>query len=183
MKLCVVTSNPHKAEEIRSYFQDLVDVEHILIECPEYRHEDVGEIAKNKASYAFSQVKQPLIVDDTAFYIHALAGFPGPYAAYVFQKLGNKGILKLMEDEKDRNAYFETAIAYADVSGIRVFRGTMHGTIVAPRGRDGFGYDPVFEYQGKTLAEIPLIEKSRISHRARALANLREWLTSDRPGT
>ena len=48
LKLCVVTSNPHKAEEIRSYFQDLVDIEHISIECPEYRHDDVGEIARNK---------------------------------------------------------------------------------------------------------------------------------------
>ena len=53
----------------------------------------------------------------------------------VFQKLGNKGILKLMEDEKDRDAHFETAIAYADISGIRVFRGTMHGTIVYSPGK------------------------------------------------
>ena len=88
-----------------------------------------------------------------------------------------------MEGEPDRRAHFETAIAYADSSGIRVFHGTMAGTIVDPRGREGFGYDPIFEYQGKTLAEIPIGEKSRISHRAMALANLREWLKAGRPGT
>jgi XTP/dITP diphosphohydrolase len=181
--LAVVTSNPHKADEIRTYFQGLIDVEYICIECPEYRHDDVGEIAKDKAAYAFSEVKKPLIVDDTALYIDALSGFPGPYAAYAFHKLGNRGILKLMEGEPDRRAHFETAIAYADSSGIRVFRGTMAGTLVEPRGKEGFGYDPIFEYKGRTLAEIPIGEKSRISHRAMALANLREWLKAGRPGT
>lgn len=181
MKLFIVTSNSHKADEVRSYFKDLVEVEHVCIECPEYRHDDVGEIAKEKAAYAFSQVNEPLIVDDTAFYIDALSGFPGPYAAYVFNKLGNRGILKLLEGEEDRNAHFETAIAYADSSGIRIFRGTISGTLVEPRGREGFGYDPIFEYEGKTLAEFSIDEKSRISHRARALANLREWLSAGRP--
>jgi len=182
VKLCVVTSNPNKAREIRSYFKDLIEVVHVCLDCPEQRHEDVGEIAKEKASYAFSQVKEPLIVDDTAFYIDALSGFPGPYAAYVFNKLGNEGILKLLEGEEDRKAHFETAIAYADSSGIRVFRGTISGTLVEPRGKKGFGYDPIFEYEGKTLAEFSVDEKSRISHRARALADLREWLQACRPG-
>ena len=181
MKLLVVTSNPNKAKEIRSYFRDLAEVVHVCIECPEHRHEDVGEIAKEKAAYAFSQVKEPLIVDDTAFSIDVLHGFPGPFAAYVFNKLGNEGILKLMEGVENRRAHFETAIAYADSSGIRVFRGTISGNLVAPRGREGFGYDPIFEYQGRTLAEFSIEEKSRISHRARALANLREWLQSGRP--
>jgi XTP/dITP diphosphohydrolase len=180
VKLLVVTSNPHKAAEIRSYFLGLLEVEHVNLECPEYRHDDVGEIARDKAAYAFSKVKNPLIVDDTAFYIDALSGFPGPYAAYAFQKLGNKGIMKLMDDKQDRNAHFETAIAYADPSGIRIFRGIVYGTLVNPRGREGFGYDPIFEYQGRTLAEIPIAEKSRISHRALALAKLREWLAGYR---
>ena len=179
MKLFVVTSNPHKADEIKSYFLDSLDVEHVNIECPEYRNDDVGEIARNKASYAFSQVKKPLIVDDTGFYIDSLDGFPGPYAAYVFQKLGNKGILTLVKDKKDRSAHFETAVAYADSAGIRIFRGMIFGTLVDPRGREGFGYDPIFEYEGRTLAEIPIDEKSRISHRARALDNLRKWLVAN----
>lgn len=180
MKLFVVTSNPHKADEIRSFFQGRLDVKHLNLECPEYRHDDVGEIAKNKAAFAWEQIAKPLIVDDTAFSIDALSGFPGPYAAYVFRKIGNEGILKLVEGKKNRNAHFETAIAYADASGIQVFRGLLHGRLVPPRGMEGFGYDPIFELNGKTLAEIPIEEKSRISHRALALIALQEWLCKER---
>ena len=118
----------------------------------------------------------PLIVDDTAFSIDALNGFPGPYAAYVLKSIGNIGILRLMDGVTDRNARFTTAIAFADETGIEVFTGTIDGRIItAPRGNGGFGYDPIFEVGGQTLAEIPLEEKSAISHRARALAAFRDW--------
>jgi len=90
--------------------------------------------------------------------------------------IGNAGILKLMDGVSARGAHFETAIAYADQDGIRVFRGRIDGTIVSERGDKGFGYDPIFEWKGRTLAELPVDEKSGISHRARALAALREWL-------
>ncbi|MEI6293541.1 MAG: RdgB/HAM1 family non-canonical purine NTP pyrophosphatase [Methanomicrobiales archaeon] len=175
MKLFVVTSNPHKADEIRSYFGEGIEVEDVRLECPECRHDDVAEIARYKAEFAWEKLKSPLIVDDTALSIDSLSGFPGPYAAYVFYKIGNEGILRLTEG-KPRGAHFETAIAYADSSGIRVFRGVLAGRIVEPRGREGFGYDPIFECNGHTLAEIPLEEKSRISHRALALRELHDWL-------
>jgi XTP/dITP diphosphohydrolase len=175
MKLLVVTSNPNKADEIRSYFGGGIEVEDVRLECPECRHDDVAEIARYKAEFAWEKLKRPLIVDDTAFCINSLSGFPGPYAAYVFYKIGNEGILRLTAG-KSRDAHFETAIAYADSSGIRVFRGILPGHIVEPRGREGFGYDPIFEWNGRTLAEIPLEEKSRISHRALALGKLHEWL-------
>ena len=66
-----------------------------------------------------SKLNTPLIVDDTGFFIDALNGFPGPYAAYVLNSIGNAGILKLMEGISDRNARFTTGIAYADERGIR----------------------------------------------------------------
>ncbi len=179
MKLLVVTSNPNKADEIRSYFGGGIEVEDIRLECPECRHDDVAEIARFKAEFAWRKLGKPLIVDDTAFYIDSLLGFPGPYAAYVFYKIGNEGILKLTEG-KSRGAHFETAIAFADSSGIRVFIGVLPGLIVEPRGREGFGYDPIFEWNGRTLAEIPLEEKSRISHRALALNDLQNWLREEK---
>ncbi len=176
MKILVVTSNPHKAHEVAVFFAGRVDVTHVMLECPEYRSNDVGEIAREKARYAYGELAAPLIVDDTAFEIDALNGFPGPYAAYVLDAIGNAGILRLMDGVQDRSARFITAIAFADADGIWVFTGTIHGTITtAPRGREGFGYDPIFEYNGKTLAEIPLGEKSKISHRGRALAAFRDW--------
>jgi XTP/dITP diphosphohydrolase len=119
-------------------------------------------------------------VDDTGFFIDALNGFPGPYAAYVLNSIGNTGILRLMAGQEDRTARFVTAIAFADEKGVRVFKGTIEGRIAqAPRGEGGFGYDPIFETGEKTLAEISLEEKSRISHRARALAAFHDWFVQE----
>lgn len=176
MKVAVVTSNANKAREVAAYFAGVLTIEHVVLECPEFRHADVGEIARGKAEFAYRTLSRPLIVDDTGLFIDALGGFPGPYAAYVHDTIGNAGILKLMEGVEERSARFETAIAFAREDGIRVFRGILPGTIVAPRGEEGFGYDPIFEYEERTLAEIPLAEKSRISHRARALEAFRAWV-------
>lgn len=179
----MVTSNAHKAAEVAAYFGGVLEVDHVTLDVPEHRSDDVGEIAKGKAEYAYRQLVQPLIVDDTAFCIDALHGFPGPYAAYVLNSIGNRGILKLMEGETTRSARFITGIAYADEKGIRVFTGTIEGKITtAPRGSQGFGYDPIFETGNKTLAEIPIEEKSKISHRAKALAAFHDWFMAERAG-
>ncbi|MGE5832610.1 MAG: non-canonical purine NTP pyrophosphatase, partial [Methanomicrobiales archaeon] len=155
MKLAVVTSNPHKAREIAAFFGGEPEVEHVNLECPEFRHSDVGEIAGGKARFAFECLKRPLIVDDTSFSVQALKGFPGPYAAYVLDTIGFQGILRLLDGVEAREAFFETAIAYADEWGIRIFRGRIDGVITrSPRGREGFGYDPIFEVEARTLAEI-----------------------------
>ncbi len=179
MKITVVTGNAHKAVEVAAFFGDSIQVVHVALDIPEYRSDDVTEIAHEKARYAYEHLSTPLIVDDTAFCIDALNGFPGPYAAYVLRAIGNTGILKLMDGVTDRNAHFTTAIAYADETGIRVFPGTLHGQIIpVPRGTGGFGYDPIFELGGRTLAEFPLVEKSQTSHRALALAAFRDWFVS-----
>jgi XTP/dITP diphosphohydrolase len=134
-------------------------------------------MAREKARYAYTRIGQPLIGDDTAFCVDALNGVPGPYAAYVQETIRNAGILKLMDGVADRQAHFETAIAYADGEESRIFSGVIDGMVTgAPRGGEGFGYDPIFAVEGRTLAEIPLAEKSLISHRARALAAFRAWL-------
>ncbi len=178
MKLNVVTSNRHKAEEVAAFFKGIIEVEHIDLECPEYRHDHVAEIARQKAEYAYNVLNKPLIVDDTGLYINALKGFPGPYASYVFHTIGNEGICALLKGKRDKSAYFETAVAYAGEDGIRVFTGILEGLIVAPRGTGGFGYDPIFEWNGMTLAELPLARKSEVSHRAKALSAFRDWIVS-----
>jgi len=161
---------------LQRFFKGALEVTHVALEIPEHRSDDVGDIAKGKAKYAYDQLQTPLIVDDTGFSIDALNAFPGPYAAYVLHTIGISGILKLMDGVKNRSAHFTTAIAYADVSGIRVFTGTIHGSITAsPRGNSGFGYDPIVDIDGRTLAEMSLEEKSVISHRAKALTAFRDW--------
>lgn len=182
MKIAVVTSNPNKAREVAAYFAGVLTVEHVPLACPEFRHVDVGEIARGKAEFAYRAISRPLIVDDTGLFVDALGGFPGACAAYVHDTIGNTGVLKLMEGVEDRNAHFETAIAFAREDGIRIFRGVLPGTIVAPRGEGGFGYDPIFAHAGQTLAEMPLAEKNRISHRARALEAFRAWVEGEAGG-
>ncbi len=182
MKLTVVTSNVDKAREVAAFFAGVAEVAHTFLEIPEFRDNDVGVIAKEKARYAWDALRCPLIVDDTGFFVSALNGFPGPYAAYVLDTVGMGGILHLLEGAEDRSAYFETAIAYADGDGvIHVFRGIVDGTIVSPRGEAGFGYDPIFSVDGRTFAERTLAEKALMSHRGRALVALRRFLVSGEP--
>ncbi len=183
MKLAFVTGNPHKAEEVAAFLEGTVAVEHVPLDCPEYRDDEVGPIAREKARFAYETLRRPLIVDDTGFFVNALRGFPGPYAAYVLNTLGNEGMLRLLEGAADRSAFFVTAVAYADADGIRLFEGRLYGKVTsAPRGRGGFGYDPIFAVGDRTLAEVPLAEKNRFSHRARALAAFRDWFAAGRPG-
>jgi XTP/dITP diphosphohydrolase len=181
MNLKVVTGNPNKAKEVAAYFGDSVTIEHVKLDLPEYRGDDVGEIARGKAKAAYDAVGGPLIVDDTGFYIRALNGFPGAYAAFVLDTIGMDGVLRLMEGKPDRGAYFETAIAYADDEGIFVFKGRIEGAITTgPRGDEGFGYDPIFCVGEKTLAEISLAEKSAVSHRGKALEVFKKWFVENR---
>lgn len=177
----MVTGNAGKAAEVAAFFGGLLEVDTVPLEIPELRSNDIGEIARGKAQYAYNQLETPLIVDDTGFFINALGGFPGPFAAYVLKTIGNAGILKLMDGISDRTARFSTGIAYADSHGIEVFTGTLEGKIASgPRGNNGFGYDPIFEIGKTTLAEISINEKSRISHRARALTFFHDWFITQR---
>jgi XTP/dITP diphosphohydrolase len=133
-------------------------------------------VAERKAAYAHAALKRPVICDDTGFFVSALNGFPGSCAAYVQKTIGNQGILRLLDRKTDRSAWFETGIAYADQNGVRVFTGRIDGVVVDPRGEGGFGYDPIFAINGRTLAEMSADEKNRVSHRSRGLIALREWL-------
>jgi XTP/dITP diphosphohydrolase len=179
MIFTVVTSNENKAREVAAFFAGVAEVQHTFLEIPEFRDDDVGVIAGEKARYAWDVLRCPLIVDDTGFFVSALNGFPGPFAAYVLNTIGMEGILRLLEGAEDRSAYFETAIAFADEEGtIRVFRGVVEGTVVSPRGKEGFGYDPIFSVDNRTFAERTLAEKATMSHRGRALAALRQYLVS-----
>lgn len=177
--ITVVTGNKNKAAEVAAFFSGVDEVTHQNYVCVEPQMNTVEEIALSKAEQAYAALATPLIVDDTGLFISALSNFPGPYAAYVQDTLGNNGILRLMSGITAREAYFATAIAYADESGIRLFSGRVDGTIATTaRGTDGFGYDPIFCVEDRTLAEMSMDEKNQLSHRARALAAFRDWYSS-----
>lgn len=178
----LVTQNMHKIMELKPLFErHNVEFTHTSIEKLEIRSERVEDVAVAAARHAFITLKRPAIVDDTGFHLTALAGFPGAYAAFVLKSIGNKGILRLLQEEEDRSASFVTAVGYCDEDHLESFVGEMRGSIAhAPAGEGGFGYDPIFIPDGfdKTYAQLTLEEKVRISHRTRAFVAFLEWYTS-----
>ncbi len=178
MKILFATSNLHKVLEGNEIGKEFgIEFKQISVPYPEIRDEDVGKVAEDGARFVFSKIKKPVIVEDTGLFIDALNGFPGPYSAFVFRKIGNEGILRLMKNMKNRKAEFISAIGYCDLSGVKVFKGVLKGRIAEkPKGNEGFGYDPIFtpENSKKTLAEDFSL-KNRISHRKKAFEKFCGW--------
>jgi len=172
-----VTTNAEKAAEAEAHLAP-AEVVQVDYDYDEIQSADLEEIATRGAREAYEALDgtDPVIVDDTGFFIHALDGFPGPYAAYVDETLGIQRVWELAAELPDKSASFKCAIGYADEEQERVFEGRVDGQLVAPRGEGGFGYDPIFEYDGQTFAELSIEAKNEISHRANALSKLADWL-------
>ena len=177
MKVYFVTSNRGKFVEVREIGRLYnVDVEWIDREYLEPQGKDLKEIASLSAKILASEIEKPFFIEDSGLFIPALNGFPGPYSSFVFKTIGNEGILKLMEGIEDRRAYFLAVIAFWDGEKVLTFEGRVDGVIAREmRGEKGFGFDPIFEYDGKTFAEMG-DEKNEVSHRRRALEKFFEYL-------
>jgi len=118
--------------------------------------------------------------DGFEIFIDALNGFPGPYSAYVFHKIGCEGILRLLKGVDDRKAKFDSAVGYCDRRGVQVFEGVVEGYITDEMlGESGFGYDPIFKASDcpKTFAQDPA-HKNLVSHRRRAIEGLCRYLST-----
>lgn len=178
MHIIFATGNKHKVEEAQ-HILEKKNITFTQINCgyPEIQADELEEIAAYGAKWAAGHVKQPVIVDDSGIFIEALHGFPGPYSAYVQHTLGNKRILKLMENEKNRCAIVKSVICYCKPDEEpTTFAGLIRGSIThSERGTHGFGFDPIFKINSKTLAEMTIGEKNTISHRAKALQKFAEW--------
>ena len=178
------TGNIHKFNEARSLLARLdIAVGMLRVKNTEIQSDNLVEIAQASAREAFKRCLLPLIVEDAGLFIHALNGFPGPYAAYVYKTIGNKGLLKLMKNVEDKKAEFQSAIAYCDseVEAPVIFKGEAEGAITVNErsgsGKSGFGFDPIFQpsRSEKTFAEMTLGEKNGFSHRAEAIHKFAEW--------
>lgn len=129
-----------------------------------------------KAETLGVMMKTACFAEDTGLEIDALKGAPGVYTARFAGENCSaednwRKVLSLMENEENRKARFRTIITYFFNNQYRQFEGICSGEIAyAPRGIDGFGYDPVFIPRGstKTFAEMDLIEKNQFSHRKKA---------------
>jgi XTP/dITP diphosphohydrolase len=194
-----VTTNDGKVREARAY----IDCEPLDYDYTEIQHANIGTIAAHGVREAYAYADEPVLVDDAGLFIDSLDGFPGPYSSYTEDTLGIERVQQLTEREENHRAAFRCVLAYCDGeefdaspdpidrtdrtlaaaagedSGagppVKLFEGVVKGRIVAPRGEGGFGYDPIFEHDGTTMAEMSTEEKNAISHRGRALAKFGEW--------
>lgn len=178
------TNNVNKFNEARKVFADYrIAAGMLRVKTAEIQSENLEQIAKTSATEAFKQCNLPVIVEDAGLFVETLNGFPGPYAAFVYKTIGNKGILMLMGNATNRKAKFQSAIAYCS-SGMKnpkCFSGEAIGEITREERRretaSGFGFDPIFKPANskKTFAEMTIAEKNKHSHRAKALQQFAEW--------
>jgi XTP/dITP diphosphohydrolase len=180
------TNNVNKFNEARRVLGEYgIAVGMLRVKTTEIQSDKLKEIAQASVTEAFRNCNLPVIVEDAGLFIEALRGFPGPYAAYVYKTIGNAGLVKLMENVENRNAKFQSAIAYCDGHSAPVcFEGEAVGKITREerkeKGKSGFGFDPIFQPFGsvKTFAEMTIEEKNGFSHRAKAFRKFAEWYKS-----
>lgn len=144
------------------------------IELPE-PYATFAENACSKAQAAAAQAGCWALADDSGLVVPALGGRPGAYSSR-YGATDAERIARLLQEMQGlpperRKAHFVCVLALADPQRVLGFwEGTCAGAIAeAPRGAAGFGYDPVFVYQGRTFAEMTAEEKNRVSHRGQAL--------------
>lgn len=172
-----VTGNRGKFEEAQGI---LGEVEQRNVGYTEIQADTLDEVAAFGMREVREKLTGPVMIEDAGLFIETLQGFPGVYSAYVFDTIGNDGILRLMDGALDRRAVFLSVMGYAEPGMEPIFfKGELEGEIAhKPRGSGGFGYDPIFEVEGKTIAEMELGEKNMISHRGASIRALKSWLSS-----
>ena len=200
--LVMATTNPGKADEIRDMLKSFpVNIKCLADFGPIPAVEEDGETfddnAYKKAAFASKILGLPALADDSGLVVDALDGAPGVVSArYAGENATDEQrytkLLKEMEGRTNRKAAFECVISIAVPTGPALtYEARCEGLIAeAPAGEYGFGYDPVFYYPPlkKTFAQLSREEKSRVSHRGRALQELREefdkvliWIEQNMP--
>ena len=189
--IVLATNNAKKLHELQSLMTGLklnfIPQAKFNIGISEEPHHTFIENALMKARYAAERTNLPAIADDSGICVDALAGKPGVLSARfagegAADAENNKKLLDCLQHEKNRKAHYHCAIVFVrnvnDPEPI-ICEGQWYGEILlAARGRNGFGYDPIFikESMDKTFGEIDPNLKNNISHRALAFKKLTDWL-------
>jgi XTP/dITP diphosphohydrolase len=206
MKIVFATNNQHKLSEIRSILGESIEVLSLKdigcdVDIPE-TGKTLEENALQKAQYVYDHYHISVFADDTGLEVDALNGAPGIYSArYASMEAGAheashdaeanmSRLLRELGENNNRRARFRTVIALilkkdvcpcgcTSIKEIHQFEGIVEGQIIKERrGGEGFGYDPIFQPDGyeETFAELGMEIKNHISHRARAVKKLADFL-------
>ncbi len=181
-----ITGNNYKFKEIKKLFQKEeidYDLKQKTAATIEVQASSIKEVALFKLNSIKTNFNNSYFVEDAGFFIDdPLNGFPGVYSKFVFNTLGNKGILKLINNYGNTAAHFEAVIAlyFQPLDKIFTFEGSVEGKVSKEiKGTSGFGYDPIFipnELPNNTFGELSTEEKNSVSHRAKAWQKLLVFL-------
>ena len=193
LDIVIASTNPGKIKEIRSY----LDLPYInLLSLTDFDLSKIPEVLETgnsfkenallKARAYYKAFDLPVIADDSGLIVPALNGEPGIYSArYAGNNATHKENNALLLSKinglptEQRKAFFEILIVYKDHAHENIFTGRCDGEIIPhPRGTNGFGYDPVFFLRplNRTMAQLTMEEKNKISHRGKALSTLKNHL-------
>lgn len=162
-----VTGNWSKIMSAKQILEPLgINVNHVKMNTTEIQADTVEEIAMHSAKEASEKLKCSVLKNDTGLFVEALGGFPGPYTHYVDEKLGENGLLKLLENVDNRKACFIEAYAYCEYGKEPVvFKSITNGQIALQKsGTFGWSWDYIFIPDGydKTLANYPDEERFQV---------------------
>ncbi|MDR0732649.1 MAG: non-canonical purine NTP diphosphatase [Dysgonamonadaceae bacterium] len=190
-KIVFATNNRHKLDEIRAILGDSYTIVSMNeIGCCEDIPETADTLEGNallKARHIKTHYGYDCFADDTGLEVNALNNAPGVYSARYAGKAKDpkanmRKALKEMENQPDRSARFRTVIALITGEKEYFFEGIVEGKLLEEaRGNAGFGYDPIFVPEGytETFAEMGGEVKNEISHRAKAVKQLKRFLDTD----
>lgn len=180
MELYFATSNRNKFKEAQEVLREEIELKHFEFKHREIRSDSIEEIALDSVEAAYAELEKPVFVEDTGLFLHSLEGFPGTYSAWIQKKIGNKGVLKLLEG-KNKGAEFRCCVAYCNGKERKTFFGKIEGEISSElKGENGFGYDPVFIPKGYVETFAQSIElKKRLSHRYKAIYALKAYILKE----
>ncbi|MCI4372103.1 MAG: non-canonical purine NTP pyrophosphatase [Thermoplasmata archaeon] len=178
-----VSRNAGKVPEVRAALRPFgVRVRWKRKEFTEPQAESLEEVVDEKLR-SVGDVAGYVLVEDSGLFIPALKGFPGVYSAHFLDLWEFGPILELLQN-RPRKAYFRAVAGLRKGRQSWKFVGEVHGTIARrPAGRHGFGYDPIFVPEGwdRTFGQAPVGEKDAVSHRARAMVQVGQFLEHRRP--
>jgi len=183
VKFVLISSNKLKIEELKLLLEPEIKVEVMEFEYPELKLDDPCEISKAAAKMLAEKFKKTVLVEDSGCHIDALKGFPGIMTKFTHNRIGNEGLVKLMQGKKNRKAYYKSAIGICSPGKQPIcFLGVEEGKVADKlRGTKGWGQDPIFIPKGsrKTYGELGYPDGFH-PFRANAVEKLKEYFVGNR---
>ncbi|MBF0237905.1 MAG: RdgB/HAM1 family non-canonical purine NTP pyrophosphatase [SAR324 cluster bacterium] len=175
--LYFVTSNLNKLREMRELLG--IPLENVALDLHEIQTTNLHELVRDKTQKAYSALQQPVLVEDTSLFFNAWNELPGVLIKWFEKNMGMQGLVQALSAFPDKSARAVCCLGYSeDGETMHVLEGTLEGTIVPPRGSNGFGWDCIFQPAGetRTMAEMTAEEKHRVSMRHIAATRFRHFL-------